>query len=152
MNDDEAPRVQVLDSSHSWALLRESAVGRLAVVVDGEPDIFPVNFAVDHGSIVLRTAEGTKLAAAVGQVVAFEIDGYSPDTGEAWSVVAKGSAQEIRQLHDVLDSLDLPLAPWHAGAKGHFIRITPDRLTGLRFVTDGPRVERSESPRRAPMD
>ena len=42
-----------------------------------QPDIFPINYVVDHGAVVFRTAEGTKLAAAVlGQGVAFEIDGY----------------------------------------------------------------------------
>ena len=152
MNDDEGQRVQVLDVSRSWALLREAAVGRLAVVVDDEPDIFPVNYVVDHGSIVFRTAEGTKLAAALGKVVAFETDGYSADTGEAWSVVARGQAKEIRQLHDVLESLELPLSPWHGGAKGHLVRITPDRLTGLRFTTAGPHSRNPESPRRAPLE
>ena len=40
-------------------------VGRLAVSIKEQPDIFPINFVVDHGTVVFRTAEGTKLAAAV---------------------------------------------------------------------------------------
>ena len=31
---------------------------------DGEIEIFPVNFIVDHGSIVFKTAAGTKLSLA----------------------------------------------------------------------------------------
>ena len=46
--------------SQSWLLLRSAAVGRLAVVVDGLPDIFPVNHPVDHGTILFRTAQGTQ--------------------------------------------------------------------------------------------
>jgi hypothetical protein len=48
-------------------------------------------------SSVFRTAEGTKLAGAVqGDEVAFEADGYERHTGEAWSGVVKGHAEEIR--------------------------------------------------------
>ena len=67
------------------------------------PEIFPINFVVDHGTVVFRTAEGTKLAGAVqGDAVAFEADGYERDTGEAWSVVVKGHAEEIARGHDLL--------------------------------------------------
>jgi hypothetical protein len=104
-----------LSASESWGLLREQLVGRLAVVSnDAHPDIFPVNYIVDHGSIVFRTAAGTKLAAAVDRPVAFEVDGYDPATGEAWSVVVKGTAREVKNLDEVIDALDLPLFPWHA--------------------------------------
>src|SRR4028118_1332365 len=56
--------VEVLGPSDCWAMLRTVDVGRLAVVVDGAPDIFPVNFVVDHGTVVFRPAPGTKLGAA----------------------------------------------------------------------------------------
>lgn len=127
-----------LAEHESWLLLREAVVGRLAVVVDGAPDVFPVNHVVDHGTLVFRTAEGTKLGAAVGQQVAYEVDGYEPSSGEAWSVVVHGAAQEVRELHDVLDALRLPLFPWHAEPKPRLARIVPTRVTGRRFqaVTD----------------
>ena len=55
------------------------------------PDMFPINYVMDRGNVVFRTAEGTKLAAAVlGRAVAFEVDGYEPEAGVAWSVVMKG--------------------------------------------------------------
>ena len=108
-------------------------VGRLAVLVDDEPDIFPINYIVDHGSIVFRTAEGTKLAASVGRKVAFEVDSYQPQSGQAWSVVIRGTAQEITRLHDVLDALDLPLFPWHASAKPRIVRIEPEQIVGRQF-------------------
>jgi len=38
----------ILNTSESWSLLRDEAVGRLAVVVDDQPEIFPVNHPVDH--------------------------------------------------------------------------------------------------------
>jgi nitroimidazol reductase NimA-like FMN-containing flavoprotein (pyridoxamine 5'-phosphate oxidase superfamily) len=108
-------------------------------MIDDQPDIFPVNYLVDHGSIVFRTAEGTKLANSVDRLVAFEVDGYDPASGEAWSVVVRGKAREVKQLHEVLDALDLPLFPWHAAPKRRIIRIEPEGVSGRRFhVLDAP--------------
>src|SRR5262245_50236898 len=113
-----------LNPDECWQLLRSVEVGRLAVAIANRPDIFPVNFTVDHGTVVFRTAEGTKLAAAVlGVAVAFEVDGYDPAAGEAWSVVVKGHAVEIEHMHELFDALDLPLFPWHAAPKHRFVRI-----------------------------
>ena len=121
----------------SWSLLREAVVGRLAVVVDDAPDIFPLNYVVDHGTLVFRTTEGTKLSAAVGRPVAFEIDGYDSGSGEAWSVVVRGHACEVTELYDALDVLGLPLFPWHAAPKPRFVRIEPTSVTGRRFHAAG---------------
>jgi nitroimidazol reductase NimA-like FMN-containing flavoprotein (pyridoxamine 5'-phosphate oxidase superfamily) len=130
-----------LDESRCWSLLRDADVGRLAVAINGHPDIFPVNFIVDHGTVVFRTAEGTKLAAAVlGRAVAFEVDGYDPGSGEAWSVVIKGHACEIQRMQELFDAAELPLFPWHAAPKHRFVRIEPDEITGRRFHVVAGRV------------
>jgi nitroimidazol reductase NimA-like FMN-containing flavoprotein (pyridoxamine 5'-phosphate oxidase superfamily) len=126
-----------LSPSECWAQLRQATVGRLAVVSGGRPDIFPVNFVVDHGTVVFRTAAGTKLAAARTMDVAFEVDGYDAATAEAWSVVLKGDASEVREVDDTIRALRLPLFPWHGGRKPHVVRITPTSVTGRRFVVSG---------------
>jgi len=126
-----------LSTAESWALLRESEVGRLAVIVDGHSDIFPVNHLVDHGSVVIRTAEGTKLAGASGQQVAFEVDGYDSVTASAWSVVLKGEAEHVQRLHDILEVIELPLVPWHSERKSHYLRVTAESITGRRFHVTG---------------
>jgi uncharacterized protein len=127
--------MEELDHSSCWALLRDNEVGRLAVSIADHPDIFPINYVVDHGTIVFRTNEGTKLAGSVlGLSVAFEIDGYDPHAGEAWSVVVKGHAVEVAQLLGRFEVADLPLFPWHAGPKFRVVRIEPEMVTGRRFV------------------
>ena len=129
-----------LSPQDSWALLRHVGLGRLAVIVDGHPEIFPVNYVVDQGTVVFRTAAGTKLAWAVGRTVAFEADGYDIGTTSAWSVVVKGTAHEVTRLYEVLDVLELPLHPWHSTPKPHLIRIEPDSITGRLFeVADDAR-------------
>ena len=118
-----------------WALLRDSEVGRLAVVVDGRPDIYPINFVVDHGSVVIRTGPGSTLAAvAHGAAVAFESDGYDAAAGEAWSVVVKGEVVRHQSSPEMVDDVALPLFPWHAGAKPCYVRVVPGDVAGRRFV------------------
>jgi hypothetical protein len=121
-----------LSESACWALLRAAPFGRLAVAIDGHPDIFPVNHLVDGNSVVFRSAAGTKLAAAVlGRAVAFEIDGY--DDRAAWSVVVKGRARMIEHLEEYLEAEVLPIDPWLTGPKPNIVRIGTDEVSGRWF-------------------
>jgi nitroimidazol reductase NimA-like FMN-containing flavoprotein (pyridoxamine 5'-phosphate oxidase superfamily) len=141
-----------LTEAESWDLLRlnsRSGIGRIAVAIMNHPDIFPVNYAVVDGDadglggapsrgegpvLVFRSAEGTKLAAAVlGTAVAFEIDGYDAVAGEAWSVVVKGQAIELQPAPGDLGLEDLPLFPWLASPKHRFVMIVPEEVSGRRF-------------------
>jgi nitroimidazol reductase NimA-like FMN-containing flavoprotein (pyridoxamine 5'-phosphate oxidase superfamily) len=137
MSTSEIRSTVLLSTSQAWALARDSVVGRLAVVVADHPDIFPVNHVVDHGTIVFRTAEGTKLSSAIGKLVAFELDGYDVDSASAWSVVIKGRAHEILELDEVLDALSLPVFPWHHAPKPRYVRIEADTISGMRFPVTG---------------
>jgi uncharacterized protein len=133
-----APMIE-LDEAECWSLLHQHDLGRLAVSVGREPDIFPINYAVDaepaQQAIVFRTAPGTKLMAAVlGRSVAFEIDGWERASGEAWSVVVKGVAVQLERVHDIVHAEALPLFPWHHSYKPDFVRIDPTEVTGRRFV------------------
>jgi nitroimidazol reductase NimA-like FMN-containing flavoprotein (pyridoxamine 5'-phosphate oxidase superfamily) len=115
-SSDSTSQVQNLGNHECWALLRTVSVGRLAVLVDGQPDIFPINYTVDGGTLVFRTGQGTKLAAASGGApVALEADGVDATTGLAWSVVVKGPAKAITGTENILDSAALFLFPWQAG-------------------------------------
>lgn len=126
--------VERLEAAECWRLLRHTEVGRLAVSIADHPDIFPINYLVDGDSIVFRTGAGTKLAAAVlGRSVAFEIDGYDPLAGDAWSVVVKGRATQIEKMLEYFEADDLPLFPWHASAKPDIVRISAELVTGRRF-------------------
>jgi len=138
-NQPSSPATEVLETNECWELLRGVSVGRLAVVVDHHPDIFPVNYKVDHGTMVFRTGEGTKLHAALSDTpVAIEADGVNAETGVAWSVVVKGQATAVSLTQEVLDTIGLLLFPWEAGQKDQFIRIIPSVVTGRRFKVTPP--------------
>jgi nitroimidazol reductase NimA-like FMN-containing flavoprotein (pyridoxamine 5'-phosphate oxidase superfamily) len=123
-------------------LLATADFGRVAVVADGQPLIFPVNFVLDGERVVFRTDPGTKLEhASIGRV-AFEVDNVDHERHEGWSVVVLGTALE---LTDALDDASvreqaLPLRPWAGGAKDHWIRIAEPRFSGRRVT------QREESP------
>ncbi len=126
--------IEELDPAQCWAHLAEGRVGRLAVSVANRPDIFPVNYVVDDGTLVVQTAPGFKLAASVlGAGVAFEIDEVDAASRSGWSVVVHGTAREIESVEGLLAAEDLAIRPWAGGQKRHFIRIQPDEVTGRRI-------------------
>lgn len=132
-----ASGTRIMSVQESWDLLRSGVIGRLAVISDGSPEIFPVNYVVDHGTVVVRTAGGTKHEAARKRRVAFEVDGYDLDAGEAWSVVARGRAVEVHDVDEAIAIMGLPLVPWAEGSKPHLLRLEPDAVTGRRFRVVG---------------
>jgi hypothetical protein len=144
---------RVLEPHECWALARSAVLGRLAVSVGGRPDVFPVNYAVDRATVVFRTAEGTKLSTVVTNPhVAFEVDGWDAAAGTAWSVVIKGRARRVTRTDDLIDSMSLPLYPWHGGRKECIVRIDPEQVTGRLFDRVDPALWRSalgDAPRTA---
>jgi nitroimidazol reductase NimA-like FMN-containing flavoprotein (pyridoxamine 5'-phosphate oxidase superfamily) len=77
--------VSILPQTECWDLLSGGSLGRLVTSVDGQPEIFPVNFVVQHRTILFRTAEGTKLVStAINNNVLFEADDHN--VAEGWSV------------------------------------------------------------------
>jgi nitroimidazol reductase NimA-like FMN-containing flavoprotein (pyridoxamine 5'-phosphate oxidase superfamily) len=126
--------IEVLTEGECWARLGNHVVGRLVVVVGRQPDVFPVNYRVDDGEIVVRTTEGTKLAAAImGERVAFEIDDLDELHRGGWSVVVHGVARESSTLSDVMHDEIVDTEPWAAGTKNRVIRITAEQITGRRI-------------------
>ena len=107
--------------------------------MDGHPDIFPINYTVDGGTLVFRTGEGTKLSGATGESpVAVEADGVDAVSGLAWSVVVKGKAARGQWHRGGPGTAALYLFPWQAGQKTTSSGSRPDSLTGRRFKVTAP--------------
>jgi nitroimidazol reductase NimA-like FMN-containing flavoprotein (pyridoxamine 5'-phosphate oxidase superfamily) len=123
--------VSILPESECWNLLSSAALGRLVTSVDGQPEIFPVNYVVQHKTVLIRTAEGTKLvSAAINNSVLFEADDHN--VAEGWSVIVKGTARLLRTDDEIVEAERAELLPWTATVKQHFIRIRPLSVTGRR--------------------
>lgn len=136
-SDPVVPEVEILDIEQCWKLLSGAQVGRLAVTVDGRPDIFPVNYKVDEKTLLFRTGEGTKLSAINNDAwVAFEADMVEQGTGVAWSVVVKGTIRAVPSKGPALNSTERFLFPWQGVGRSHLVRISPESVTGRRFLLE----------------
>ncbi|MGN6326039.1 pyridoxamine 5'-phosphate oxidase family protein [Pseudolysinimonas sp.] len=126
------PHVRDLSEAECWTDLRHAQLGRLAVSVRNEPDVFPINFVAHEGALYFRTAPGSKLLElTVNERVAFEIDSWT--YGEARSVVVKGVAERL-ELQSEIDEADrLPLLPWIPTPKYRWVRIVPTFVRGVAF-------------------
>lgn len=115
-------------------LITDGGVGRVAFCAPSGPQIYPVNFVLDHGGIVFRTAAYSSLGTFVhDQPVAFEVDELDHEQASGWSVVATGVARSVSDPDAIaeLAARGKP-APWAAGARNLYLRIEPHTISGRR--------------------
>jgi nitroimidazol reductase NimA-like FMN-containing flavoprotein (pyridoxamine 5'-phosphate oxidase superfamily) len=111
-------------------------LGRLAFIdkVGVMPLIMPVNYLLDHDTVVFRTDAGSKLDAAIrGAPVAFEVDEVDEQRRTGWSVVVSGHAEEVTDPSELARLRDSPLVPWAPGPKANYVRVRPGPITGRRI-------------------
>jgi hypothetical protein len=126
--------LEQLNSRRCWELLASVPVGRIGVLNDSAPEIYPVNHLVDGESIVFRTASGSKLRGLLrSPSVCYEADGVGASDFSGWSVLVKGRAVEVRDPDEVRRLVGLPLRYWPLGDKPHWVRVVADEITGRRI-------------------
>jgi nitroimidazol reductase NimA-like FMN-containing flavoprotein (pyridoxamine 5'-phosphate oxidase superfamily) len=124
--------VTILSDHECWDLMTGVPLGRLVTSVDGQPEIFPVNYVVQHRTVLFRTAEGTKLVStAINNRVLFEVDDHN--IAEGWSVIVKGRARSLRTNDQIEEAESAQLLPWTPSEKTHYVRVIPETVTGRRF-------------------
>jgi nitroimidazol reductase NimA-like FMN-containing flavoprotein (pyridoxamine 5'-phosphate oxidase superfamily) len=124
--------VTILPVHECWDLMAGVTLGRLVTSVDGQPEIFPVNYAVQNRTVLFRTAEGTKLVStAINNRVLFEVDDHN--VAEGWSVIVKGRARSLRTDEQIEEAERAQLLPWTSTEKTHYLRVMPEVVTGRRF-------------------
>lgn len=128
-------RMELLPAEECLRLLANQHVdiGRVAFVRDGKPSVLPVNFRIDRGGVVFRTAAGSQLHRLVGQPVAFEVDRTDSRAHTGWSVVFQGVVQEIDDIADLLPLTRLALDPWAPAPRDRYLRIDATDITGRRI-------------------
>jgi uncharacterized protein len=132
---DERTGLEELHDTECLLLLGRHTVGRLAVLQNGRPAVFPVSYRRDGGTIVFRSDEGTKLDAITRDGdVAFEIDDLDPRSRSGWSVAVTGRAAEITDPLELAAVERLHIEPWAPGAKARYIRIVPESIGGRRIL------------------
>jgi nitroimidazol reductase NimA-like FMN-containing flavoprotein (pyridoxamine 5'-phosphate oxidase superfamily) len=126
-------QLQVLTRDECLALLPTVPVGRLVYTHHALPAVVPVNFVVDGNEILVRTGYGSSLAAAVRQsVVAFQVDDIDRELETGWSITVTGPAREETDDRELARLSALPLRPWAAGVRDHFLKIGVELVHGRR--------------------
>jgi uncharacterized protein len=123
------------------AKLASARVGRIGVVVDGRPEIYPVVHHYDDrtGTIVFPSRPGTKLHAALHwPYVAFEVDGLDSGDDGGWSVLVVGRAELVTDPGEI-DWYDaVRRVAWAAGPSARWLRVVPTTMTGRRIRAAKP--------------
>lgn len=116
-------------------LLAGDEIGRLAVIDGRTPVILPVTYAMDGEAVVFRTGPGVKLDAGPRSPASFEVDAIDRERHTGWSVVVTGRLREVTDYEgETLERLRrLDVSPWAGGARDHWMRLEPTRITGRRI-------------------
>jgi nitroimidazol reductase NimA-like FMN-containing flavoprotein (pyridoxamine 5'-phosphate oxidase superfamily) len=127
--------VLTLTDKACWALLRSHNLGRLAIVVEGRPRIFPVNYAATGDTVVFRTEPGAKLQHGPGAAACFEIDDYDEGKAMAWSVMVVGTLNDITATDDERSRglRRLAVEPVAPGQRLHWLALKADEVSGRSF-------------------
>jgi hypothetical protein len=124
-----------LSEDECFTLLAGQNLGRLAIVRDGRPEIFHVNYAMDGRTVTVRTGTGVKLTYASLAHVAFEAEDIDPTTKEGWVVELRGFAEEITDAGDRWSehARQAGASPWVKGPHDHYLAISHGQVSGRRI-------------------
>lgn len=121
-----------LDDATCWELVAASTVGRLGWVADSRVLVLPVNYVVDAGTIVIRTAPDGELSRIedAAAELAFEVDHHDRVTGSGWSVLMGGTLTPMSEDEAAAVSGLDRVVPWAGGDRSLHLRFTPRTLSG----------------------
>lgn len=132
------PVTRALSAQECLALIAPGGVGRAAFVEAPGPAVavIPVNYVLDGGAAVVRTAADGMIARNTPGPMSVEVDRIDAAMGEGWSVVLAGQARRIEDARECAALQErTALRPWAGGERDTWIRIVPERTTG-RWVGD----------------
>jgi nitroimidazol reductase NimA-like FMN-containing flavoprotein (pyridoxamine 5'-phosphate oxidase superfamily) len=123
-------------SPQDCATLLESAlVGRIAVVVDGHPLVFPVNYrwvtAGPRAFVALRTRPGNPIDRA-GEAAAFEVDGIDAYHRTGWSVLVQGKLHRLDTETTLRELVDPH--PWLTEERDAWLLLEAHEVTGRQLT------------------
>lgn len=124
----------VLSREECERRLSSVPIGRLGVMVAGEPLMFPVLFRFVDGAIAFRTAAGEKMDAVwIGAAMTFEADAWDAATRVGWSVIARGRAETVHDPAETRKLEALGLEDWVPRQQPTtWVRLRPTEMSGRR--------------------
>jgi nitroimidazol reductase NimA-like FMN-containing flavoprotein (pyridoxamine 5'-phosphate oxidase superfamily) len=131
--------IEELTEAQCLRLIAPGGIGRIAYESRFGPAVLPVNYTIDQGAVLFRTAEHGPLdedlrtgIAGGAYKVAFEIDDIDAVARRGWSVLVQGPAHHLTAAErDAAGTADLET--WAPGARELYVKIVPTRITGRRI-------------------
>jgi nitroimidazol reductase NimA-like FMN-containing flavoprotein (pyridoxamine 5'-phosphate oxidase superfamily) len=125
-----------LSRAECLSFLAAAPFGRLVFTHAALPAVMAVNFVLLPEGIVIRTREGSVIAAAVsgkGAVVAFEADDIDPVRRSGWTVTVVGAARVVSAATERAAVTRRPLESWVPGEKNVLILVELGLVSGRRI-------------------
>ena len=130
--------IQELSEDQCLNLISGGGIGRIAYTSRFGPAVLPVNYALQDGAVVFRTAAHSPLdedlqtgITDADYKVAFEIDSIDLASQRGWSVLIQGPAHHVAGAEE--EAVRRAGAQsWAPGDRELFVRIVPSRITGRR--------------------
>jgi len=125
----------VLNKEECEQRLSSTPIGRVGVIVAGEPMMFPVLFRFVDGAIVFRTAVGEKMDAVwIAAAVTFEVDAWDAVQRVGWSVIARSRAETVHDPMETRKLEELGLEDWVPRQQPTtWVRLRPTEISGRRI-------------------
>jgi transcriptional regulator with XRE-family HTH domain len=128
------PVITKLMPTECRRLIAAGGIGRIAFGTVSGPVVFPVNFAVVAGTIVIRTGEGTTIEGHADGRVAFEVDHIDEALSQGWSVLVRGQAHRVAHPAELEHmQQDAAIWPWPGDDRDVYVRVIPETITGRRI-------------------
>ncbi|RJK98322.1 pyridoxamine 5'-phosphate oxidase family protein [Vallicoccus soli] len=122
----------MMERAECLALLADQQVGRVVHGGGPLPAVVPVTYALDGEDVLLRTLASSQLAAAVGRVVAFEVDEVEPALRAGWSVVLQGRLERVTGPEQA-ERAERLVEAWAPGPRDLLLRVRPTLVSGRRI-------------------
>jgi nitroimidazol reductase NimA-like FMN-containing flavoprotein (pyridoxamine 5'-phosphate oxidase superfamily) len=131
------PVLAQLSAAECWDKIGSHGVGRIAVPVQQKgPDVLPVNYLVDEGTVVYRTSPGGPAEPAAGEGVSFQVDQIDDHLSHGWSVLLTGTAEPVEGGAEADRLAERAPEPWAGGDRPVWVRVRPKSVTGRRIDTE----------------
>ncbi len=136
--------IEELDEDACLQLISRGGIGRIAYTSRFGLVVLPVNYTLQAGVVVFRTAEHGPLDEdlrtgidGAEYKVAFEIDDIDLASRQGWSVLIQGPAHHVTEVERdaAVQAGVQALAP---GERELFVQIVPSRITGRRIRLESP--------------
>ena len=129
--------LEELSWDECFMLLREQAIGRLVYQDKLGLAAVPANYAVAGNTIVFRSEAGSKVRGLRERDIAFQVDHIDPVSRSGWSVLIRGTAEEVEyeRLSELIGQIHgAPPQPWKKGIHDAWVMITSKMVSGRRLA------------------